>query len=53
MVAIPIKVSHEVLFNQPLIDQILVGDMLVDRLPVDLHVGPLVDGLLVGRIHVG
>jgi hypothetical protein len=40
--------SQEALFNQPLIGQVFVGDILVD-----LPIGPLVDGLHVGRILDG
>jgi hypothetical protein len=48
MVVTPIEDSHEVLFNQPLINQIPVGNIFVNHLLVDLHIGPLIDGLLVG-----
>jgi hypothetical protein len=49
MVATLVEDSQEVLFSQPLINQILVGDIYVDHLHVDLPIGPHVDGLLVGR----
>ncbi len=41
------------LFSQPLISQIPVGDILVNHLPIDLFVHPHVNGLFVGKIHVG
>jgi hypothetical protein len=53
MVATPIEDSQEVLFNQPPVSQILVGNIYVDHLLVDLHVNPHVDGLPIGSIHVG
>jgi hypothetical protein len=53
MVVTPIKDSHEVLSNQPLVGQIPIGDILVDHLLVDLPIGPPVDGLFINRIHVG
>lgn len=53
MVAKRVKDFQEVLFNQPLVDQIPISDILVDHLPVDLPVGPIVNGLHVGRMLVG
>jgi hypothetical protein len=48
MVATPIEDSQKVLFSQTLINQILVCNIYVNHLPVDLPIGPPVDGLLVG-----
>jgi hypothetical protein len=45
MVTTPIEDSKEVLFYQPLVGQILVGNIHVDHLFVDLHVGAPIDGL--------
>jgi hypothetical protein len=53
MVVIFVEDSQEVLFSQPLVDQILVGDILINHLPIDLLVGPLVNELLVGKIPIG
>jgi hypothetical protein len=53
MVATLVEDSFEVLFNQPPIDQIFVAYIHVDHLLVDQHVDPLINGLHVGRIHVG
>jgi hypothetical protein len=53
MVATPIEDSQEVLFSQPPVNQMSIGNIHVDHLLVDLPIGPLVNGPLVGRIHVG
>jgi hypothetical protein len=53
MVATPIKDSQKLLFNQPLVGQIFIGNIPIDHLLVDLFVGPHVNGLLVGKIIVG
>jgi hypothetical protein len=47
MVVTPIKDSHEVLSNQPLVGHIPIGNILVDLLT-----GPPVNGLSISRIHV-
>jgi hypothetical protein len=52
MVATPIEDSQEVLFSQPPINQISIGDIHVDHLLVDQPIGPPVNGPLVGKIHV-
>jgi hypothetical protein len=43
MVATPIEDSWEVLFYQPLVGQILVGNIPINHLFVDLLMGALVD----------
>jgi hypothetical protein len=49
MVAKPIKNYREVLFYQPRVGQIFVGNINVDHLYVDLPVGAHVDGLPIGQ----
>jgi len=49
MVTTPIKDSHEVLIYQPLVGQIFVGNIHVDHLFVDLHVGAPIDGLPISQ----
>jgi hypothetical protein len=53
MVVKLVEDSQKVLFSQPPVDQIPIGNILVDHLLVDLPMGPPINGLHVGRILVG
>jgi hypothetical protein len=53
MVATLIKDFQEVLFNQPLVDSIHIGNIFINHLLVDLLIEPPIYGLHVGRILVG
>jgi hypothetical protein len=53
MVVKHVEDSQKVLFSQPPVDQIRIGNIHVDHLPLNLPVGPLVNGLHVGRIPIG
>jgi len=44
--------SQEVLFNQSPINQIHVDNIPINHLHVDLLIGPLVDGLHVGKMPI-
>jgi hypothetical protein len=53
MVVKHVEDSQKVLFSQPLVNQIRIGNIPVDHLPLDLPVGPPINGLHVGRIPIG